>query len=242
MDSAISTVNWHSYAQTYDMLLDYNPFYQQLREEVFRKIIDWDIEEGALIADIGAGTGNYSLKLAKTFPQAQIIHVDNNNGMCDLTQRKVEESNLTNLQVRRQTVEALQFEKESLNACLCIHSLYTFPEPQKVIQRIYDWVKPGGIGIFVDPGRTVNVLDWQLAIGWHMIKKYGFRKTFQLLREGKEISHQNRQISKLHAQGIYWKHSQEEFCSAIREAGFEIISAQYCFRNISDMVLWEKPK
>ena len=160
--------------------------------------------------------------------------------MCDLASQKVQNDQVHNLKILRQSVGVTNFKPASISACLCIHSLYTFPNPANVIQRIYHWMKPGGVGIFVDPGRTVNVLDWQLAIGWQMIKQHGLWKTIQLLKEGKEISHQNRQISKLHAEGIYWKHSHEEFCDTVRAAGFTITESAYCFRGISDMVVVEK--
>jgi ubiquinone/menaquinone biosynthesis C-methylase UbiE len=240
METAISTVNWQSYAQKYDMLLDYNPFYQDLRNLVFSKIESWNFDSEDTIADIGAGTGNYSVKLAEIFPEAKVYHVDKNDGMCELAEHKMTQKNLHNLQILKKSVEDLDFPESSLSACFCLHSLYTFPEPEKIIQRIYHWMKPGAVGVFVDPGRTVNVLDWQIAIGWHMVRKYGLGKTLKILREGKEISYQNRQISKLHAQGIYWKHSHQEFCDAVKAAGFEITEATTCFRGISDLVVIRK--
>ena len=240
MNTITSNVDWRSYAEKYDMLLDYNPFYQDLRKPVLQIVEKWDFQANDRIIDIGAGTGNYSIAIAEMFPQAEVIHLDNNDGMCAVASQKKIQKGLANLQIAQYSVETLNFEPESLAACLCIHSLYTLPEPHTVIQKIHHWLKPGAIALFVDPGRTVKVFNWQLAIGWQMIKKYGLGKTLELFREGKEISHQNREIAKLHAKGIYWKHSHEEFCEAVREAGFTIHKTQLCFRGISDLVLVEK--
>lgn len=233
-------VDWKRYAQKYDMLLDYNPFYQQLQEEVFSRIQQWQFQPNDTIADFGAGTGNYSMKLARLFPQNNILHIDNNAGMTAVIQEKKEKLDLQNLQIMTIPVDKLQLEPESLNASLCIHSLYTFPYPKNILKKIYTWMKPGAVGIFVDPGRPVKVREWQLAIGWQMIKKHGLRKTLELMKEGKEISYQNRQISKLQAQGIYWNHSHEAFRAAVEDAGFQIKEARLCFRKISDMVVVEK--
>ena len=235
-----SIVDWHSYAQKYDMLLEYNPFYQQLRTEVLKRVDQWAFVPGAVLADVGAGTGNYSTALAVKFPRTKILHIDSNVGMAGVVQKKKEQLALDNIDVLTKPVEEVRLESESLSACLCIHSLYTFPEPAKVLQSVYNWMKPGGVGIFVDPGRPVKVLEWQLAIGWKMINKHGLRKTLEIMREGKEISHQNRQISKLQAQGVYWNHSHEEFCETVKSAGFTIKEAKYTFRGISDLVVVEK--
>ena len=233
-------VDWQSYAQKYDMLLDYNPFYQQLREEILAIIKQWQFSPGDLIADIGAGTGNYSIALAAQFPRTKILHIDSNPGMIGVVEQKKKNLQLDNIEARTVPVEELQLEPASLSACFCIHSLYTFPDPAVILKNIYSWMKPGAVGIFVDPGRPVKVLDWQLAIGWKMISTYGLRKTLQVMREGREISHQNRQISKLQAQGVYWNHSHEEFCTTVEAAGFEIKESRYCFRKISDLVVVEK--
>ncbi|MEM6633536.1 MAG: hypothetical protein AAF694_27940 [Bacteroidota bacterium] len=68
MQVSTPQVDWSSYAQKYDMLLTYNPFYQQLFLEVVEIAHTWEIPKGGGIVDIGAGTGNYSLEWAQFFP------------------------------------------------------------------------------------------------------------------------------------------------------------------------------
>jgi len=237
---ARSIVDWHRYAEKYDMLLAYNPFYQQLHQEVLAIVRQWSFGPGEQVADVGAGTGNYSIALASLFPQVQVFHIDSNEGMNSVMQRKKEDRGLENIHTMAVSIDALQLSEGSLSACLCIHALYTFPNPQAVLKKIHTWMKLGARGIFVDPGRLVNVFQWQLAIGWHMIRHHGWRKTLKIMREGREVSYQNRQISKLQARGIYWQHSHAQFCDAVSTAGFDILESHLCFRNISDMVVVRK--
>ena len=233
-------VDWSSYAQTYDLLLSYNPFYQELYKEVIAVAQAWDIAEGSMIADIGAGTGNYSCTLAKLFPQAEVLHVDRDPGMCQVALQKVQNRGLNNIEIRNEGVDEVFIPPSSLGACTCIHALYTFPNPQQVLQNIYGWLTPGGLGIFVDPGRPVRVLDWQIAIARRMIQAHGLRKTLQVMREGKEVSKQNRRAARMQAEGKFWTHSHAEFCEAVIDAGFKILEAHTTFRGISDFVVAKK--
>ena len=71
MNQVQNTVDWQLYAEKYDMLLSYNPFYQELRNDILTLTSNWQTDTGDLIVDVGAGTGNYSITLAKKFPRFQ---------------------------------------------------------------------------------------------------------------------------------------------------------------------------
>ena len=73
-----------------------------------------------------------------------------------------------------------------------------------------------------------------------MIRHYGWWEMLKIMREGRELSYQNCQISKLQARGIHWQHSHAQFCDAVSAAGFDILKSRLCFRNISDMVVVRK--
>ena len=234
--STLQTVSWNTYAQKYDMLLSYNPYYQQLHQTVLDATRSWDIQPGDQIADIGAGTGNYSLSLARLFHQAMIFHVDNDKGMNEAARIKREQASIANHYILDQKIEDVNLPDESLKALVSIHALYTFPDPKGALRKMHDWLEPGGEAILVDAGRIINVLSWQLAIGWHLLRTLGWQKTRQLLREGREVSRQNAYIRQMQIDGTFWTHSHEEFCETVKEAGFEIIESGVTFRGCSDWV------
>ena len=74
------------------------------------------------------------------------------------------------------------------------------------------------------------------------IIEYGWKKTFQVLREAKIISQQNRAIRKKQIDGTYWTHSQEEFLDTLNRVGFEVLQAGRTYRNISDWAMVRKPR
>ena len=231
----MSQPSWSKYAETYDMLLQYNPFYQELYRDVLSHIECWTLESGSRLIDLGAGTGNYSVTIASIFPQLHVIHVDSDARMITQARGKARKMS-ADIEFIETDANSLQIDQESLSGCISIHALYTFPDPQETLTKLRSWMKPGSPFLFVDPGRVVNVLSWQWAIGSRMISKHGLRKTLQIMKEGKEVSRQNKLISRMQAQGKYWLHSHEEFVEAVRSAGFRIDGAKTTFRGISDMV------
>ena len=231
-------VDWNAYAQKYDLLLAYNPYYQTTYREIMNHIRAWDIEPANQIADLGAGTGNYSVELAKHFPQARILHIDSNKNMNAMAAKKA--AGLSNLEIRNQAIEEVQLEPGSLQGLLCLNALYTFPSPQDMLQRMHFWLEEGSPVVFLDPGRVMNVFAWKLAIGWHLLYTYGIKETLQIFQEAKVVSKQNAYIRTMQQNGTYWTHSHQEFCQAIQVAGFTIEKASKCFRGDCDLVFARK--
>lgn len=238
MTNKKTTVDWDAYAEKYDMLLSYNPFYKELKEEVFYKMKSWKVKVGGTIVDLGAGTGNYSIEIARLFPSAQILHIDNNEGMNKIAHEKAE--GLHNFQVIEQSVEGIDFENNSLHGLICINAIYTFPNPQKVLQKIYDWLRPGARAVIVDPGRIMSLLSWKISIGWHLIKNYGIRKTLKILKESEAVGKQNAFIRDQQKNGTYWTHTHAEFCDAVKKAGFQLESSSTIYRGDCDLVMVRK--
>lgn len=233
------TINWEAYAQRYDMLLHYNPFYQDLHQKVMALLRTWALPPGGDLVDLGAGTGNYSIPAARIFPEVHVWHIDNNPGMNSVAAGKA--SALTNFEILHQGIAETDFSPDSLHGVLCINAIYTFPNPQEALQQIYRWLKPGSRAILVDPGRVMNLFSWKIAIGWHLLKNYGIRKTFDIFHKAREVSRQNAYIREMQKNNTYWTHTHEEFCEAIKEAGFQIETSRLCFRGYCDLVVAKKP-
>lgn len=234
-------VDWHTYAQKYDMLLQYNPFYQQLHRQVMEEVYCLEIQAGDLLIDAGAGTGNYSIEMARAFPKAEVIHLDSNPGMNALATEKQLEAGLLNHQILHKPVSEAIILPHTVRAIVSVHALYAFPEPKTVLRRFYDWLEPGGHAVLVDAGRILNMWDWQLAIGWHLLRTHGLRQSLEILRDGKIVSRQNQYIRQMQQNGTFWTHSHTEFCEAVETAGFSVMSSGTTFRGYSDLVLACKP-
>lgn len=234
----IPAVDWNAYAQKYDMLLAYNPYYQEAFQNIIATLKEWNIEKGGIVADLGAGTGNYSVEMARLFPDARIMHIDNNKTMNAQAAKKA--VGLSNFEIMHCDIQQVELATQSLQGLLCINSLYTFPAPQAALQKMNKWLAPGARAVFLDPGRIMNITAWKLAISKYLLGTYGLKKTLHIFKESQVVGKQNAYIRAMQKNGSYWTHSHEGFCEAIREAGFQIEAASTCFRGECDLVLARK--
>ena len=238
MNTQTTFVDWNAYAEKYDMLLTYNPFYQEALREVLSRVRNWNIKAGDQIADVGAGTGNYSVEVAKLFPQASVLHIDADHGMNSMAAKKA--TGLDNFQILDKPVDKVQFAQDSLQGLLCINAIYTFPNPQAELQKMYRWLAPGSRIVLIDAGRIMNLRSWTLALTWRLLRKYGWRTTLKVLKEAKAVSQQNAYIRENQRNGTFWTHSHEEFCEAVKAVGFQIEHADICFRGDCDLLIARK--
>ena len=77
-----SRADWDKYASAYDLLLEHNPAYRDLRTELARFL--GTIEAPERIYDIGGGTGNFTEIAAAAFPTSEILLAEPNPSMIAL--------------------------------------------------------------------------------------------------------------------------------------------------------------
>jgi ubiquinone/menaquinone biosynthesis C-methylase UbiE len=156
----VNTVDWTSYSNVYDMLLAYNPAYQDILRRFREEIPQWKLTAGSGIADVGAGTGNFSIELARTFPDSTVYHIDLDPGMTRIAEQKKHDNSVENLEVITAPFEDVAFSPGSLEGIVCVHALYTFHRPQQALTRLSEWLSPQGYAFFCDLGRVMVIPDW----------------------------------------------------------------------------------
>lgn len=223
------------------MLLAYNPAYQDLVARFEATIRGWSLPPGGTIIDVGAGTGNFSLRWARSFPGSPVVHVDLDPGMNAEADRKARAAGIANLRVLTCSIEDASFAPGGAAAVSSVHALYTFPRPQATLARLYDWLAPGGRAFFCDPGRPLDMRDWTRYFAGHLMRTLGPARTAQVFWRGREIIRQNRAIRRAQIDGRYWTHSPAAFRAAVEAAGFEVEHADTCFRGYSDLVVARRP-
>jgi ubiquinone/menaquinone biosynthesis C-methylase UbiE len=230
-------VDWTSYSAVYDVMATANPAYHELLDIVTRTVTQWPLPHGAHLLDVGAGTGNFSLRLAKCLPHISVTHLDNDDGMIALAKTKASAINLCNIHFLRQAAGHVDFAPYSLDAAISIHALYALPDPTGFLCKLHGWLKPSAPVLFCDLGRHLRLGDWAWFLFQSMRRDIGVRGAVGQFVRGRQVAYHNRLIASKQRNREYWTHSPKDFRAAVESAGFHVHSQKVCYRGYSDLIV-----
>ena len=235
-------VDWSTYAKEYDLMAQHNPAYQELLRHCVGTVCGWPLQSGDMVADIGGGTGNFSVALARALPAVTILHADFDEAMLKIAHAKSAKFGLTNWRAVRMDVEQEVWELPALAGIVTVHSLYSFKNPQRVIGKMCAQLQPGGHVYACDIGRVMNVYDWGRYLVMESFRKNGLWQTIKLFNECGEVRRQNQRVAICQKAGVYWTHELAEFAKCFEEHGMKILTAtDTLYRGYDDLVISQKP-
>ncbi len=239
---ALSPVDWHSYAECYDLLCDLNPAYASLIGDFSNFLKNRAFAENATILDLGGGTGNFLAHgLTKELSRANLLHLDSNAAMLEHARQKYTSRGLKVELVHADAAEHV-FEPRSLDCVLTVNALYAMRQPERILKSVYQALKPGGYLFFVNLGRIQNTLDWTMYLLARNFLRLGPRRLISILRnEGAVIAKANRAIAQAQRQQQYWRHTTIEIGEYLAGLGFQIEDLRPCYRGYSDLAVCTKP-
>jgi ubiquinone biosynthesis O-methyltransferase len=98
-------------------------------------------EKGITVLDVGCGTGNFSVKLAKM--GCKVVGIDVSDEMLEIARKKAEEQDL-DIEFFNMDVYELKFEDDRFDAAFSMAAFEFIKEPQKAVDEIFRVVKKGG--------------------------------------------------------------------------------------------------
>jgi ubiquinone/menaquinone biosynthesis C-methylase UbiE len=114
-------------------------------EEPDRALRLLKIAKGATVADVGAGSGYMTIRLAKTVgPMGRVYANDIQSGMLDLLQKNVAKAKLNNVVPVLGTFDDPKLPAATLDLVLMVDVYHEFSEPQAMLGHIRDALKPDG--------------------------------------------------------------------------------------------------
>lgn len=97
------------------------------------------------VLDIGCGTGTQCDDLANNVKR--VTGIDISNKLLAIAEMRKIEREIENVEFIQTTVFDERFETESFNVVMAFYVLHLYEEIDKVVKRIYDMLKPGGLFI-----------------------------------------------------------------------------------------------
>lgn len=109
-----------------------------------RAIKALELSPSAVLADIGAGSGYHTFRLAPTIPAGKVIAVDIQPEMLDFIKERAASLGATNVVPHLGSIHGLDLPKGSLDAALMVDSYHEFSEPADMLASLFHSLKPGG--------------------------------------------------------------------------------------------------
>jgi predicted methyltransferase len=122
-----------------------------LEEEPERALEIIGIAPGLTVADVGAGSGYFTLMLAsRVGPSGRVYANDIQPGMLDLIDRKRRAGNIKNVTLVLGDVDDPRLPKSEIDLALMVDVYHEFSAPQTILRHLREALKPGGRLVLVE--------------------------------------------------------------------------------------------
>jgi len=103
------------------------------------------IQKGSTVADVGAGSGYITLKLARAVgPMGKVYANDVQPGMLDLLQKNVAKAKVANVVPILGGMDDPKLPADSIDLAIMFDVYHEFSQPQTMLQHLRDALKPTG--------------------------------------------------------------------------------------------------
>jgi ubiquinone/menaquinone biosynthesis C-methylase UbiE len=110
-----------------------------------RAIAALDLKPGMMVADIGAGSGYYTSRIArKVAPTGRVYATDIQPGMIALLERRITAEGLTNVTTILGAMDDPSLPPQSIDLAIMVDVYHELQQPQLFLQRLKAAFKPGG--------------------------------------------------------------------------------------------------
>jgi predicted methyltransferase len=116
------------------------------------------IRPGAIVADVGSGTGYFTWRLAEQVgPKGKVFAVDVQQSMLDLTKAAVAEHKLSNVEYVLATDSSPRLPERSVDLVFVAYAYHEFGDPDAVMAAIKRALKPGGRVVILEYAKESNI-------------------------------------------------------------------------------------
>lgn len=104
-----------------------------------------ELKKGQVVADIGAGSGYYTMRMADAVgPEGKVYATDIQTGMLDIVRRRVTAARLTNVETVLSAPDDPKLPADSLDLAIMVDVYHELSAPQEFIRRLRPALKRTG--------------------------------------------------------------------------------------------------
>jgi 2-polyprenyl-3-methyl-5-hydroxy-6-metoxy-1,4-benzoquinol methylase len=123
------------------------------------------LKDSDVVLDYGCGTGTTACDIAGNVKDVQGIDISAR--MIEIATSKATKAKIANVAFTQGDIFDDQLEEGSFDVILAFNMLHTVPDPQKVVQRTLELLKPGGTFVSVTPclaGKMAFLVRLQILV------------------------------------------------------------------------------
>ncbi|MGN6355872.1 MAG: class I SAM-dependent methyltransferase [Novosphingobium sp.] len=137
-----------------------------------------DIREGTTVADIGAGEGYYTVRLAERVgKKGRVLAEDIDEEALGRLAQRVERDRLDNVSIKPGTADDPKLPAASFDRIFLVHMYHEVSEPYAFLWRLRPALRPGGRVIVVDMDRPTDQHGIPPTLLFCEFSRLGFRLT-----------------------------------------------------------------
>jgi ubiquinone/menaquinone biosynthesis C-methylase UbiE len=108
------------------------------------------LRPGDVVADLGAGTGYFTFRIAPLVPRGHVLAVDIQPEMLAIVEQRAERAGVRNVEVVRGTETDPRLPREGVDLTLIVDSYHEFSHPREVMAAVFHATRPGGRVVLVE--------------------------------------------------------------------------------------------
>lgn len=123
---------------------------REAEEQPTKLIKALNLQPNDVVADIGAGTGFFSFRIAPLLTSGKVLAVDIQPEMLNIVDSLKKEKHITNVESILGSVSNPNLPPDSVDLALMVDAYHEFSYPKEMIQGIVRSLKPGGRVVLVE--------------------------------------------------------------------------------------------
>lgn len=157
MSNYDSTPSFYNTEDTFEKYLGQTSYYLGLQNAVTKLIAEIDPDG---IIEMGSGTGETAFKLAETFPDLDIVGIDNREEVIELSRETLAEIDASNVSFETADMREYVTQTELPEMLVFLYSFHHIPDPrerkEEFLTDCYQNLQPGGYICIAEAFLTID--------------------------------------------------------------------------------------